>query len=316
MRIWDGFTFYNELDLLEVRLRELSDVVHRFVLVESPITHQGRPKPLFFQEHRHRFEPWLGQIIHLVADLDPTTDDPWVRERGQRAAILDGLGAADPSDLVVISDVDEIPRASSLRALAESDTEVAALEMDLYYHRFNLRYPGHWYDAKWYQAKAGRRSALGDINELRLRSGLPVQPDAGWHMSYLGDAEHATTKITSFAHPEVADDGWGEPIHLRRAIRHGVSYLDGALLEVVSLDQLPASVADVAARSPGLVHPPRSAWDLVKAWGYANATRYRLRLGPERVDAHPVLSSAVASAAASVAPLARAVRRSARRLRA
>ena len=58
-RLFDCFTFFNELDPLELRLRELDALVHRFVLVEAPQTFTGRPKPLHFKLNRDRFEPFL-----------------------------------------------------------------------------------------------------------------------------------------------------------------------------------------------------------------------------------------------------------------
>lgn len=53
--IIDCFTFFNELDVLEIRLRELDGVVDRFVLVEATLTHQGKPKPLLYAENKERF---------------------------------------------------------------------------------------------------------------------------------------------------------------------------------------------------------------------------------------------------------------------
>ena len=67
-KVYDCFTFFNELDLLEVRLNELDGVVDRFVLCESPYTFRGQPKPLVFQENRARFARFLPKIEHVVVD--------------------------------------------------------------------------------------------------------------------------------------------------------------------------------------------------------------------------------------------------------
>ena len=56
MKIYDCFTFYNELDLLEIRLNELNDVVDGFILVEAEQSHQNKSKPLFFQDNKNRYE--------------------------------------------------------------------------------------------------------------------------------------------------------------------------------------------------------------------------------------------------------------------
>ena len=71
-RLFDCFTFYDELDLLELRLAELGDIVARFVLVEAASTFQGQPKPLVFEKEKARFAPWLDKIEHVVIDFpDP-----------------------------------------------------------------------------------------------------------------------------------------------------------------------------------------------------------------------------------------------------
>ena len=113
MLIIDAFPFYNELELLDIRLHELGDVVDRFVLVEATRTHSGKPKELFFQNNKPMFYGYLNKIIHIVVDTMPITpeqirtclsdkdkkwiesqyqaEDSWVRERYQRNAMMRGL---------------------------------------------------------------------------------------------------------------------------------------------------------------------------------------------------------------------------------
>ena len=79
-RVVDAFIFFNELDLLEMRLEELFDVVDVFVLVEATRTFRGEPKPLHFAENRSRFQPYASKIRHVVVTDLPDGDDPWVRE--------------------------------------------------------------------------------------------------------------------------------------------------------------------------------------------------------------------------------------------
>jgi hypothetical protein len=65
LRIVDAFPFFNEIEMLRVRLAELSPVVDKFILVESEMTHSGKPKELLFEQNREMFEPWLDKIIHV-----------------------------------------------------------------------------------------------------------------------------------------------------------------------------------------------------------------------------------------------------------
>lgn len=94
MRIFDTFLFRDELDLLECRLVQMENwPVYRHVLVESPLDHQGHPKPLYFYDNRERFAPWADRITHVIADL-PERADPMSRTSGQLStARRDGWSA-------------------------------------------------------------------------------------------------------------------------------------------------------------------------------------------------------------------------------
>ena len=67
----DCFIFFNELDLLEIRLHELDGVVDEFMLIEGTRTHQNKPKPLFFEEAKDKFSDFLPKINHVVVDKWP-----------------------------------------------------------------------------------------------------------------------------------------------------------------------------------------------------------------------------------------------------
>ena len=75
--IYDCFTFFNELDLLEIRLNVLKDVVDKFVLVESVKTFTGRDKELFFEKNKDRFAAFADRIIHLVVREFPPSYCRW-----------------------------------------------------------------------------------------------------------------------------------------------------------------------------------------------------------------------------------------------
>ena len=112
MMIVDCFPFFNELDLLEIRLHKLAPVVDRFVLVEATETFTGKPKPLYVQENKERFAQF--PIEHVVIDRHPAdVVTPWQRENYPRHVLFDRLRAMalSSSDIVLLSDLDEIPRA-------------------------------------------------------------------------------------------------------------------------------------------------------------------------------------------------------------
>jgi beta-1,4-mannosyl-glycoprotein beta-1,4-N-acetylglucosaminyltransferase len=153
-RLFDCFTFYDELDLLELRLAELGDIVDRFVLVEATSTFQGQPKPLVFEREKARFARWLDKIEHVVIDFpDPIPAlsrksrskgkveraKAWDREYYQRDQIMRGLGGAGPDDIIMVSDVDEIPRREVLeRIIGTRLYEGAIVAFGMAYYRFFL----------------------------------------------------------------------------------------------------------------------------------------------------------------------------------
>ena len=109
--------FFNEIELLKMRLDELDEVVDYFVLVESAETQRGDPKPFYFYENRHLFEKYLNKIIHIMVDERHPEMGLWERENYQRNCIARGLKQCSFSDLIIISDLDEIPRAESIHQL-------------------------------------------------------------------------------------------------------------------------------------------------------------------------------------------------------
>lgn len=200
--IYDCFTFFNELDLLELRLNELDPVVDRFVLVEATRTFSGKPKPLVFEAEKSRFERFLSKVEHVVVrDLPSEPASAWEREAAQRDAILSGLSGARPNDVVLVSDVDEIPRAAAVRHFVEAKGEAASFYMPTFYYKLNVKNVRG--EVLQPLTVALRRSILRTPQEARLwRFGLPGIPDAGWHFSYLGDVAAIQRKIEAFSHQE------------------------------------------------------------------------------------------------------------------
>ena len=117
--IYDCFLFYNELDLLEIRLNELKDVVDKFVLVECSTTFSSLEKPFYFEENIERYNDFLDQIVHVKVYDTPNFPSKAGRgktfhnrhdiEAYQRNCISRGLEDCLPDDIILLSDVDEIP---------------------------------------------------------------------------------------------------------------------------------------------------------------------------------------------------------------
>lgn len=207
--VFDCFPFNNELDILEIRLNELYDVVDRFIIVEAKETHSGKPKELVFNANLKRFEKFLNKITYLVIEKFPDylykasgsdSDNNWARERYQRDYIMEGLKDCQPNDLVIISDCDEIPKASVVNAIKGAGiADEYALQMDLYYYNFNTKGVDRWDEAKIAKYKiVKQKSPCG----IRYSKEGMVMGYGGWHFSYFGSVNDVINKIQSTAHQE------------------------------------------------------------------------------------------------------------------
>ena len=246
--VYDCFPFFNELDLLEIRLHELAPVVDRFVLAEATTTFSGNPKPLYFSENRHRFAAFADRITHIVVDDAPRiVRSPWERRTYQVDALMRGLGEAEPDDLVLISDVDEILRADVVRAAAANPPghlDVLCFELRMFYYYVNLESEERWLRSG---PRAVRRRYLNGMERLRKVKGAtsgrlrelfrslhawrmlerPVRritvPDAGWHFTYLGGVDAIQAKVRAYAGHDKVSDEILDPARLIERIRKGLT---------------------------------------------------------------------------------------------
>lgn len=198
-KIIDAFCFFNEIELLEIRLNSLAPYVDTFVIVESDFTHAGNPKPLYFTEDCKRdpgrYSDFNINCVVLNASPEDIVDakkDSWLLERAQREAILAGLSDAQPDDPILISDVDEFPD------LATWDHLPGGFSQKLYYWYMNVL----WNDTPWRGTVAVPFELLSSPNVFRdIRYNLR-ECGKGWHYSYLGGKEKIKEKIMAFAHQE------------------------------------------------------------------------------------------------------------------
>ena len=197
--IFDCFTFFDELDLLEVRLRTLDGVVDRFVLCEAPFTFRGAPKPLYFSEARERFARWNDKISVLVYDA-AVNADPWENEWGQRDFLIRGLEGAVPDDLVLLSDCDEIPDPNNVPRRPSTKPVLGHRQI------YALGYVNRLSPETWIGTRSVEVRNLpsdGQLRKLRMIAERDMDVvDGGWHFSHLGGSEVVERKMKSFSHSE------------------------------------------------------------------------------------------------------------------
>ncbi len=202
-KVYDCFLFFNEFELLEIRLAELYDHVDKFVLVESVETFQGNSKPLYFAENRHLFKKFEDKIVYVCLEERTETENPWDREYFQRNQITRGLKECRDDDIILLSDLDEIVRPSSLPQiisnLKRAKRKYVCTEQKMYAFYLN-RFRSMWQGTVATTYGMVKTKTPQYFRDRRNKK--PFIPNAGWHFSYLGGVERVIEKIEAFAHSE------------------------------------------------------------------------------------------------------------------
>ena len=228
LKVYDCFTFYNEFELLELRLKALWDVVDYFVIVEANRKHNGEPKEFSFWARQKDFKDFLLKIRFIPADLSKLPFKgvgDWSIENAQRNAIMNGIGDAAADDLIFVSDLDEFPAPDILQRLQDNRIallspvavptstnrtktcmaqllvsaadflKVGAVAMiqTLHYYYFDWVSKGTWPGTV-----LTKRKNMTTPQELRLlRDRVPRVLGGGYHFSYMGGADRVIEKMTS-----------------------------------------------------------------------------------------------------------------------
>jgi beta-1,4-mannosyl-glycoprotein beta-1,4-N-acetylglucosaminyltransferase len=236
IKLVDCFTFYNELELLEARLHEVYPVVDYIVLVEATKTFTGKNKILYYEENKSRYAKYADKIIHVVTNFAEhypferfirAENADWWHEYYQRNCVkvgLDRLKLRD-TDLVMLTDVDEIPRREVLQKLKNGDivldkNRLSSLEMVLYYYsifyttlrKWNLTRVSTYYKFK----------TFNQPSDMRICKQDDIILDSGWHISYMGDANFIKNKLESFAHCKDYNENAKSIAYLNECLKKGV----------------------------------------------------------------------------------------------
>ena len=230
MKIFDCFMYFDEEQVLDLRLNVLYQNVDYFVIVESIYNHKGERRNLLFNSQK--FEKFNDKIIYLVYDKIPQLVEPiketdnekekdgkyimnaLYRENAQRDFILEGLKSSKKDDLILISDVDEIPKLSSVN-LNQIKNEIILFKQDMFYYKYNLSLPNF----KWTGTKAVKKKNLVSPQWLRNVKDrkypfyridtffsdkkyidIKIINDGGWHFSNIKSPEMIEHKLRSYLH--------------------------------------------------------------------------------------------------------------------
>mgnify|MGYP001001588608 FL=1 len=281
MKIFDCFMYFDEEIVLDLRLNVLDKYVDYFVIVESVFTHKGEKRTLKFD--LDKFEKFKHKIIYLIYDKEPiniqtvSAKDDLIkrsdknifnaihRENGQRNFILNGLKEAENEDLILISDVDEIPNLENLE-LKKIDQKIILFRQDMFYYKFNLRLP----NLIWTGTKACKKKYLKTPQWLRNVKdkkfsfyrldtffsstkylNIKFVDNGGWHFTNIKTAAQIEYKLKSYLHHAEFDVNPISKEEIEQVMKNKKAIYDlnvdkkvkkfggGKQLEKYSIDKLP-----------------------------------------------------------------------------
>lgn len=212
--LFDCFLYFDEKELLELRINLLKDIVDGFIITDADRTFKGDSKPFTCVDTIRE----LGlpeeriQVLHVELPTPENSPNPWIREYAQRDALAVGMRMTPPDSVFFFSDVDEIPKPDALLQavdLAKENPErCIRLSMPMFYGRADLRVV----NPKGKPDEAPNNWTCGTVvlyehlektlSEIRRNPNDIVvgDCDAGWHFSWMGDSARMKRKVTSFSH--------------------------------------------------------------------------------------------------------------------
>lgn len=235
--IYDCFCYFNEDELLDLRINYLKDVVDKFVIIEAAKTFSGFSKPQNFDINK--FADIKDKIIYIFLENMPESDDPWVYESYQRNYIFDVLKLenCNNGDIVIISDLDEIPSKSAIAEYQQNPKGVKSLLQNFYNLYLNLfnENESPWDKAKimtygdffdpindsgFYQMCMPESANQGiTATKIRMNYSFNRINNGGWHFSYIGDVDTIINKIKSFSHQEFNNEFFTDPKRIENCLK-------------------------------------------------------------------------------------------------
>ena len=201
MKIFDCFSYWDEDLLLDLRLNILSDHVDYFVITEGNKTWQNNPKKLRFDINK--FKKFKEKIIYIPVTDMPDGDNPYLRENHQRNCLERGLIKADKNDIIIISDLDEIPNPKTLSKF-KNNQRFAVFKQKHFYYKLNLLNVNNpnWHGSRicikkylkspqWLRDLKFKKRPFWRIDKLRLNN---IIEDGGWHFCNLKTPENLLYK--------------------------------------------------------------------------------------------------------------------------
>jgi beta-1,4-mannosyl-glycoprotein beta-1,4-N-acetylglucosaminyltransferase len=225
-KVYDCFMYFNEPDMLELRLNVLNDVVDVFVITESTNTFSGQSKSLFLEDtlKEERFLKFAPKIVHLIAGGEPfsvieQTDNR--NEAHQRNYTYRALHHCNDDDIIILSDVDEIPNPEVIRSY-NATMGISSLKQKLYYYNMNCLSNQVWLDPKIGPWRDVREVPPQDLRHVTVGwRGMKIIENGGWHFSHFGNVAALSKKIAASRHVELNTESINNPANIADAVQKG-----------------------------------------------------------------------------------------------
>lgn len=250
MKIYDTFCFFNEYDILDLRLNILNDVVDYFVICESSVTHTGIRKPFNFELNKDKYSKFLKKIIYLkindtpnnyvnlpiikdittfdggcLSDInkfiveqktafDRNTQINYGRDFYQKECVRRGLFKCNDDDVIIFSDCDEIPNPEVIKNVDKliHQSKFLMLNQNTYYYYLNILK-----ETQWKGSRIGLFKDLKNYSYNKLRADNQFNIDnGGWHFSFMGGEEKVKTKINAYSAQDLSNS------HVMNSIKHNM----------------------------------------------------------------------------------------------
>jgi beta-1,4-mannosyl-glycoprotein beta-1,4-N-acetylglucosaminyltransferase len=228
-KIIDSFTFFNELNILKLRLNYLKDVVDYFLICECSHTFTANPKPYYLDEVIDELDEDIRKkIIRIKYEVDGRNyyNDQWRLEHEQRNFISQNLTNFSPDDIIMVGDVDEIPRKEKIVEIFNKwdNNSLFALKYEAFIYNFNTFIDNNWYATVLSSVKQCAEKGSQWLRDERIN--LDEIENGGWHFTYFGDVQKIKLKINSFSHQEVNIEKYTNDLHILDSIKNKKCYYD------------------------------------------------------------------------------------------
>ena len=230
MKIYDCFMFFDEEMLLDLRLNVMDKYVDKFVITESTYMHSGKSKKLIFDISK--FKKFEDKIIYIAVDEEPLdlieiknsdtlnekkikmTINAKKREMYQINKTKDGIVNADNDDMIIVSDIDEIPNLEKIN-LKNINNKLIFFKQKMFYYKFNLFYKSFpWYGSKackrknfltpeWLRSVKNKKYPFWRIDTFFSKvkyNDIYLVKDGGWHFTNMRKPENLENKLLNFLH--------------------------------------------------------------------------------------------------------------------